>query len=95
MEQHMSEDANHPAIRVARDLALRLEAARQAEAAALEQLYEHLRASADLVQDWGPSRVSRAVGQDMISADVIRKVTRDVRMTVRQNPGPEERSLLT
>lgn len=91
----MSEDTDHPAIRIARDLALQLEAARQAEAAALESLYEHLRASADLVQEWGPSRVSRAVGPEMLSADVIRKVTRDVRMTVRQNPGPEERSLLS
>ena len=81
MEQDVNDDENHPAIRYARELALRLEAARAAEAAALETLYEHLRSSAGLVQEWGPSRVSRAVGPDILSADVIRKVTRDARIT--------------
>ena len=70
-----------PAIRATRELALQLEAAREAEAAALEMLYEHLRASAGLIQEWGPRRVARAVGPDILSADVIRKVTRDARIT--------------
>ena len=76
----MSDDENHPAIRATREL----QAARAAEAAALETLYEHLRSSAGLVQEWGPSRVSRAVGPDILSADVIRKVTRDVRKIPRE-----------